>query len=583
MRQVLTTIRSIKDPAIRAEALADMAGKYQVLKRSEREIEQLLIEALSIVTPLPASEEKDQALNQIAFRYAENRQYEQALKAIEQIKDPFQRGTTTRLALDTAIRAEVEAGNPEAAFKLIETAKSTIFELSQFEAIKIPPEQLAQLQQQDRRRQQVQLLIGLAERYREAEQPQLFQQTLDRLFRLASQFDDDQVFVAQLLISFLGQTEKATELLNRAERSILGDSRATDPDSLTHLAEAFMQANQVDRALQLLDKAFQASDDSSWQSATLSGFASQLYERGKTQEANELLTRSRNLAQQISDPQEKVSALLQVATTYQSAEQTKEAIAIARQVQQFPSSVWQEQAGELFALFKSAGNYEQAERMAASANDQDNWITLVQHYTSVGNFDRALKIARSIPSISQRVAAFTSIAASYTKIGQLEKGSAMLLQAFQLAQTIQPNMETDEQTSTLTEMFTSYLEFSKHPQSAEQVLALMKLLKNSVQRETVISEVLRSSETDSLNLSSWLEVINGFANAEKRDEGLTTIAYTYANRNQYTKAIKTIQQMKQPYNKTRTLLGLFNRYSYSEFTLSPAEQETLRTSIKQVV
>ncbi|GAP94869.1 tetratricopeptide repeat protein [Leptolyngbya sp. NIES-2104] len=586
LKQAYTAIQAIDNPIKRAEALADIAGTYQASKLPKREIEKILVEAFAIVTPLPASEEKDKALNQIAFRYALNGQYDQALKVIDQIKDPFGRSTTTSFSLSVAIRAEVEANNPEGAFKLIETVESSIADTlsDQPETAKISPELLAQFRQQDRRRQQAHLLIELAQGYREAGKAQLFQQTLDRVYRFLPEFSDDELFVAQLLID-LEQTEKATELLNRAEQrllsnartiDILTDSRADDSLSLSHLAEGFMQVNQLNHALQLLEKALQASDDPSWQAATLNGFASQLYEKGRTQRASELLTRSRNLVQQISDPQEKAAALVHLAITYESVDQKNEAIAIARQIQQFPIAVWQEQAGDLFRLFENVGDYERVERIAAIANQNEAWISLVQHYMKVKDFDRAIQIARSIPSISQRAAALTSIAADYTKSGQIEKGSAMLLQAFELTQS------TQLETSTLTSMFRTYLEFAEHSQSAEQVLALMKLIKDPAERETAIAEILRYTETDSLNLASWVEVITGFSDAEKRDEGLSTIAYEYANRNQYTEAIKTIQRMQHPASKTETLLGLMNRYASSDFTLSSAEQETLRTIVQQL-
>ena len=99
--------------------MGELAGRYHACGLSQQ-ADRILSEALETIAPVIYSEEKFEALREIAFRYALAGEEKKAFQIINGIENSFHKQSIERFIFDILVREQIEKGQDERASEIIE-------------------------------------------------------------------------------------------------------------------------------------------------------------------------------------------------------------------------------------------------------------------------------------------------------------------------------------------------------------------------------------------------------------------------------------------------------------------------------
>jgi tetratricopeptide (TPR) repeat protein len=587
LTQATTTAKSISDPILRATTLANVVGIYQAREDSKTIIHDLLAEALSLVTTIKVpSPEKDEALRQIAFRYALEKQKAQAMKAVDQLSDPFDREFMAKSTLDTITRTQAEEGQHNEALQSIQSAT-----FNPFVGYPLPSEAL----EQNNAFEKLQQLMDLARRYRDDYgQLERVDAVIEQALQTVNSIKDSssrlslQLSLAQSLQE-LERTEKASELFSQALKilqmnpKIEGSSRRY----VLTIAEGFAEAGQVDRAVQLVQSVPNTPNNVSNKIATLTSLGSVFQHQGQPERAIDVLNQAFTLIHQLPDDSDKVNSLVWLAAANIEAERREQAKEILAQVMQFPPNVREDQADTLFYLFEQLGEYDQAFAVAQAAGNKYDLIRLATSYAEKKQYDQAFKVAHAVPSLESQAEAIAEIAVQYTQHGEKDKGFAVMQQAMHLAQTVKPT-ELDQQEEENHDITFSILHTYMETGEQAQVLQLAQLVQDPIRRNRILFDLVTSPNLAfnealaNAALTPRLEIVKAMSDPQKRAEGLLSVAFQYMDRQQFNQALRIAQEMPNSAEKADTLTGMAIRVADTKYKPDANTLEALHQVLRSL-
>jgi tetratricopeptide (TPR) repeat protein len=264
---------------------------------------------------------------------------------------------------------------------------------------------------------------------------------------------------AQAATGCSGSATSPTEsLLNRAKEyaaaghfdlAIALSSGLGDPLTLAEIAGQLSAAGQPRRAAQLVNQAIdlaQDIDDDYYRTTSLIDMAQQLRLAGQTDQVSLVLEQALESVAAFSTPTTEAAALrgtatLRIAQEWAAIDDEQQAIATldrvlpqiqALSLQPLPldkitqlvdaaaqyAALGQEQTA--VAILDETYRIAQSLDSDGSRSREDALGRVAEGYATLGNFERALQIARSIPTVTEREAAFQRIAVAHAKTGEVE-------------------------------------------------------------------------------------------------------------------------------------------------------------------
>ncbi len=587
LTQATTTAKSISDPLLRATTLANVVGNYQAREDSKTIINDLLAEALSLVTAIKEhSPEKDEALHQIAFRYALEKQQTQAMKAVEQLSKPFDREVTAKSVLDAITRTQAEEGQHIEALQSVQSAT-----FNTFAGYPLPA---GAIQQHDAS-EQLQQLMDLARRYKDDYgQPERVDAVIEQALQTVNAIKDPssklnlQLSLAQSL-QWLGRTETATDLFSQTLKILQTNPKIEGSSGryVLTIAEGFATAGQVDRAVQLVQSVPNTPNNVSDKITTLTSLGSIFQHQGQPERATEALNQAFTLIQQLSEDSDKVYSLVWLAAANLQTERRTQAKEILAQVMQFPPDLREERSDTLFYLFEQLGEYDQAFAVAQAAGNKYDLIRLATSYAEKKQYDQALKVAQAVRSPEFQAEAIAAIAVQYTQHGEKDKGFAVMQQAMSLAQTVKPT-ELDQQEEEDHDIIFSILHTYMETGEQAQVLQLAQLVQDPIRRNRILFDLVTSPNLAfnealaNADLTPRLEIVKAMSDPQKRAEGLLSVAFRCMDRHQFDQALQIVQQMPNSAEKADILTGMAIRYADANYTPDANTLELLHQLLRSL-
>lgn len=603
LQQAVATARTIPNLALRAKTLADIAGSYQTIKPVPNPIRDLLAEALQLVTVIEQdSPEKEEALRQIAFRYALEGDNAGVRKVLRQITNSFTRTVYKDSALETTIDALVEAGKHEKVFQLIQISKfSTLDEglLTEEDLKNVPPQVRKAIQAISQGRgdpgdvvDRPSKFMGLAKKYHQLQQFQ----NRDRAIALALQNLNSiqspslkrsvQISLAQQLVE-LKQNEQALNLLNQVEQSFLtsqgaeGEDNFAENDQLGSLANGLAKLGQMERATQIARKIPYKPDEFSVKDSTLTGLARIANEQGNPKTAIALTDEALALIQQKPTSSEKIQSLAGIAGLYYEFGATQKVQPILNQVMAVSPELREEAAGYLFILFQELEQLDQAFAVAKAAGNEEDLVTLAAGFAEKQRYEQAIQMAQSIPSVESRADALAEIAVQYTRQGQIAKGFELMQQAIALALTAK-SPDTDASDREYQDIFLqSVLKTYMQTGDEAKIFELAKLIPDSARRTEILYAVFTSYEVQqaetsaTVDLAPRIAIAKAVSDPKKQREGLMFVAFQYSNRKQFDQTLELAQQIPTSSEKVRVLTDLAWDYAANGQPPTPEMAEAL--------
>lgn len=231
----------------------------------------------------------------------------------------------------------------------------------------------------------------------------------------------------------VNQKPKSNLLLQQALSTVNKTKQASERELLlSTVANYHAKAEQYDQAIKIARSIKNRQN----QAGALSQIASEVARQGKIDLALQIAQR------QIGDAEYQAGALMQIARALVNTKQLDRAVTVAQSIKGKYEKVGI--LSEIALQYAGNGNPNKAiniintiNKLAASLSDEQkdiNWMLppIAKSYAKAGQFDQAIKIAKSIKNTQYRVQALTQIANEYSAKGQKDNSLLLLAQALQL-------------------------------------------------------------------------------------------------------------------------------------------------------
>ncbi|HEY9612314.1 hypothetical protein [Allocoleopsis sp.] len=275
----------------------------------------------------------------------------------------------------------------------------------------------------------------------------------------------------KVLTSWCGMENLAFALGNSFSKFIPDGFGAFKDVFKSCIINEYLHAGQLDDALE----AVHTLESTSCQAWKLERIAAQLRRVGQSRRANETLVYAFQVAQTIEELWDKANALSNIANNYLYAEQYDQAVQIAQSIELVEHRVrtlWSVsyQYAEIGQLEKAGEIWTQILDVAKTLENReaihDELCNIAQEYAKLGRLDQALEIVQPLHNNEgvlaeivvllaaagrenqaieivnifeypeNKALALARIAAKVAVTGQIERADELLIQSFQVAQTI---------------------------------------------------------------------------------------------------------------------------------------------------
>jgi tetratricopeptide (TPR) repeat protein len=442
------------------------------------------------------------------------------------------------------------------------------------------------------------LLVMSAQQLVAANQPEEAQTKLATAMETIEKIADQEVRenflgdIAQVSAS-LGQLDQALKIVNR-----ISDSEEKD-QTLDEIIEQQVEAKQFQQALALANKL--RNQDSKM--FTLVNIAYRYNLNGQTQEALELLAQALPLAKQSKDDQYKGEGIGAIALEYARAGQAEKALEILGMIDSDRRS---SEADDLADYYLEQNNYAQFMKVVGIMNDQETigftMSNLAQKYTDIGQYDQVLKIANSLgkqgrarkfeilSNLALKYARngdkqkaldlfdtvikeaqqvgdandFATIATTYYEaIGDRQKATLMIDQAWQKAKIIDQNLrKTDQDLARPDADFnfgsvaSAYSDIGAYDKTLQVIQQLRESQSLNGDQEFFIKHVLTSSAQQSLKAGEFakaLQFVNAVQDTQEKEKTLKALAIQAVAAKQFEQAIQFAQAIADPGEQAQIL------------------------------
>lgn len=548
--QILKTYRTTKWRARdKSRALVDIAHEY-AKNGQEEQAAQLLSQAYGTAKSIIEADVKAAVLADIAGKYAKNRQKDQATKLLSQVFETVEPIHTIRLRSNALFEVAVkyaEIGEFDQALKTAETIDHTNYTYLKFDA-----------------------LVKIAREYAKAGD---FNQAF-----LVAQAIDDASDKSEVLVEIagkcveVGKKKLAAQILSQAYATAQTRSANHARNVLREIAETYAKLGDLNQALKTV-KAMESTEDKALILAVIAG---ECVEIGQTEEAGHMLVQAFERAKTIKDASldskvlrtisetaveagdfnlalqavemmesnDQYSGLTVIAGKYVQTGQREQALMLLSEAIETAKTIkYSDRPKALFEIavkYFEIGQKEQGEQLLSRALNaatihEDRLLSdevlheLAVNYAKAGDFDQALKMARSMGQhTGGRPGVLAELAGEYGVIGQTEQAARLLSEALQSAQSM---LDSGEQTKALVELAGKYAELGQQEKA-------VKFL-SQVREVTVV----------------MLEDYNKWGT-------LRSIAGNYAQAGDFNQAIKTVELIERSRGAYRssTLVEIAGRY-----------------------
>ena len=275
----------------------------------------------------------------------------------------------------------------------------------------------------------------------------------------------------KVLTAWCGMDNFALAVGNSFGKFIPDGFGAFKDDCKSRIIDEYLQAGQFDDALE----AVQTLESANCKARTLEQIAARFRRVGQPGRANETLVYAFQVAQTIEKLWDKAYALSGIAHNYLYADQYDQALQIAQCIElaehrartlwsvsyqyaeigqlEKASSIWTQvleaaktlknrkgihrQLCSIAREYAKLGRLDQALEIVQSLHDNEGVLAeIVVLLAAAGRENQALKIANTFEYPEKKALALAGIAAKVAVAGQIERGDKLLLQSFQVAQTI---------------------------------------------------------------------------------------------------------------------------------------------------
>ncbi|MCA1992741.1 MAG: hypothetical protein LDL41_12010 [Coleofasciculus sp. S288] len=275
----------------------------------------------------------------------------------------------------------------------------------------------------------------------------------------------------KVLTTWCGKDNFAFALGNSLGKFIPNGFGGFKDDCKSRIIDEYLHTGQFDDALE----AVQTLESAYCQARTLEQIAAQFRRVGQPRRANETLVYAFQVAQTIEKLWDKAYALSGIANNYLYADQYDQALQVAQSIEHSEhraSTLWQvsskyaeigqlERASSIWTQVLEAaktlenreginhelcgiarqyaklGRLDQAlEIVQPLHNNEDVLAEIIVLLAAAGRENQAIEIANTFEYPEKKALALAGIAAKVAVAGQIEKADKLLIQSFQVAQTI---------------------------------------------------------------------------------------------------------------------------------------------------
>lgn len=406
--RALEVVETIEMASVKATALAQLARISERAGQSQQA--QTLFERALTVTPdvpLPA-----------ILEYAEAGQLDAALAAADKIAEAR---TRARTLLDLAARSETPEQQTAILKRAVAAARQIAGDYERSDLIKQAVEKLLATEQYTVALQIVRSLDGedfssasdkldllsqIAEQAIAAGEFALALQGIDAMAQGWVEQRNRLLQAVAIGYAEAGQYDKAMPLVPPIDNS---GSAAYRVRTLTAIAQQAAAAGESDRADALIDQALQVTDTletPSQKTDALTALAIAFAKMGRGDQAEQLQAQALQLAQSAGEPSHRGYLLRQMVQQYIEAGSTRQAIATARGME---------------------GEEEQSRLLSEVVTD----------LLESERVDTALPVIAALPKPEDKTRFLLEVADRYIARGEIDRATAILPRAFEVAQTIE--------------------------------------------------------------------------------------------------------------------------------------------------
>ena len=413
--RALELLRTVPQADLKSNMLAVFAGR--LVSRQPDRAAQLYQEAIATAQTLPSGNQRDQAIADVALRYAEYGPIDTARAAIQALNSPVVKAP----ALGVIAATYANLNQPDRAEAALTAALSALAAIEDIDNQNFVREQLIEQVLRGGRFDQAARIAGTIQPNEELP------------------FDRVELLTVLAIRAAVGtNTGAALQIVDQIPPSFVEQRDRIFQET----ARAYARGEDLDRAVQVTQR---ASSYTAVQPRILAATAAQAQQLGLAQRSSQIFAQAEQTANRLENAAAKAEALAAIAIEYsrigqpqRSAERVTQAIAATQSI----SDLYSRYAAlrTIAEQLTAANQYQAAIRVAEAIPEPSERAAkldeAIEKAVSAGDFTPALTAVNRLENPVMKTRWLVTIANRYIQLGQRSPAANLLAQAFQTARTI---------------------------------------------------------------------------------------------------------------------------------------------------
>lgn len=552
LSSAVNAAKKIKEAGSKVKAICEVAAICQFEPGLKEEISEILTQALQVAQTIVNSEEQNQVLAEIAFRYANAGQEHEAMQVFELIEDASQKKAAKNSFCHRVIREFTDTGQHD---KAIETVLvSEIINYSE----------------------KLTTLFWMAVDYADLDQIKLAERALSEALQIAVMLNNSLDKVSELIsiagvYCTIGDRDTAVEILSQAYVIFIsigaGDTENTRY-ILALIAIAFAQAGKPETALQLAQSIPDSQDTFYLKVDVLKEIVGAYAQAGQIDRANAQLSQAFEIANGIQNADEKANSFILLSEKYivighidRAAELLGQALNIVKHLN---SDKQANQLNSIVFFYKKAKLYDKALEVAKEIKEKKLRNTAVAdlalNYAEAGDYSQALQIIEALDDAKYKGEALAKIALKLAEIGEKDQSFKTFKQAIEVVKAIKNPGNKHDELGIIIRWYMKTREYDR----------MQEIVKN-LQDDSIEFQVLTwiangykqtGKPSKAAEISSLADrAIERMKDTSEKAQLMAGISYRYAVVGEYDRAVQLVRDIKNAMAKALALLDIVELYA----------------------